>query len=278
MSSTPYMKFYIGDYLADTTHLNCLQHGAYFLLILAYRQRRGPLPDADAKLMQITRTTNAEWMQCKDDVLAFFERRDGLLYHKRIDHDLMDVMDISEKRKRAATKKWAKNEASAEQVQSKCNANDMIYHSSDFIVHSSEEEKENIPVLPSLQSNPQNNRATRIEKARAAWNGMAPGIGPACRLLAATFRPDDISDCLRIMTAYTDEEILEAMVNYATLLRDPEADTPKYGSFVGFMRGGVEKFVGSAEPEKAYKNHGKPEEESTADLLARIRREEGLKQ
>jgi uncharacterized protein YdaU (DUF1376 family) len=108
---------------------------------MAYRQRKGPLPDADAMLMHITRTTDAEWMQCKDEVLAFFERRNGLLYHGRIERDLLELLDKSNKNKAAAEARWNKNNANAMQTQCKRNAEHMPYHSSEFRVHSSEEEK-----------------------------------------------------------------------------------------------------------------------------------------
>jgi uncharacterized protein YdaU (DUF1376 family) len=142
MSAVPYMKFYIGDYLGDTQHLTALQHGAYLLLIMAYWQRRGPLPNDDDKLARIARCTSAEWERCKSDVLAFFEEREGVLYHHRIDRELDGVAEVSEKRKSAAHRKWdssaqpnasamqvqCKTDANAMQMDSKCNANAMLSH------------------------------------------------------------------------------------------------------------------------------------------------------
>jgi uncharacterized protein YdaU (DUF1376 family) len=131
MSAVPYMKFYIGDYLGDTQHLTTLQHGAYLLLIMAYWQRRGPLPMNDEKLSRIARCALAEWLQCKSDVLAFFDEREGMLYHHRIDRELEGVKDVSEQRSKAAHKKWDNPpapDANAMQMDSKSNANAMLSH------------------------------------------------------------------------------------------------------------------------------------------------------
>jgi len=41
---TPYMPFFVGDYLSDTMGLSCCEHGVYMLL-LAVSWQRGPLPN-----------------------------------------------------------------------------------------------------------------------------------------------------------------------------------------------------------------------------------------
>ena len=102
-------------------------------------------------------------------------------------------------------------------------------------------------------STPQATGAQRIDLARSAWNARAPGIGPSCRLMAMTFKPEDTTDCLRVMTAYSDAEIVEAMDNYLALRKSGEHEVKLYGSFVGFIRAGVEKFCTDADPRKQFK-------------------------
>jgi len=122
----------------------------------------------------------------------------------------------------------------------------------------------------------QNDGTSRIEHARAAWNGLAPLIGPECRLMAIQFKRDDLDDCLRIMSVYSDDEIAEAIQNYCNLKTDSEYDPPRYGGFVGFMRGGVEKFVTSANPQdifkkrKGFETAAEREDRERAEALRRL--------
>jgi hypothetical protein len=75
------------------------------------------------------------------------------------------------------------------------------------------------------------------------------------------------------MTAYSDAEIAEAVANYAQIRMSPAHEiAAPYRSFAGFMRGGVEKFVSSADPWSAYRKRG--EQDEKPDEVARSRREE----
>lgn len=97
MANNLYIPFHPGDYLADTAHLSAAEHGAYFLLILNYWQRGEPLPDDDRKLRGIARMSADEWAAAKETVLEFFDARDGLLHHKRIDEELDKARERSDK-------------------------------------------------------------------------------------------------------------------------------------------------------------------------------------
>jgi len=117
---------------------------------------------------------------------------------------------------------------------------------------------------------------TRIEKARALWNEL--GLKPVARMMAMTFKPDDSSDCLRTLTAYTDEEVSEAIRNYSEILVSEmhEIKSP-YQSFIGFMRGGVEKFITASDPwamfkkrAKGFETAGEREDRERAEALERL--------
>jgi uncharacterized protein YdaU (DUF1376 family) len=88
------MPFYVGDYLADTQHLNGAQHGAYLLLIMHY-WAHGGLPDDNRRLARIARTRLDHWVKMVPVIGKFFH--DGW-HHKRIDAELAKQEIISTKR------------------------------------------------------------------------------------------------------------------------------------------------------------------------------------
>jgi uncharacterized protein YdaU (DUF1376 family) len=96
----PWMPLYIGDYLADTAHLGCTQHGAYLLLIMHYWQKGG-LPDDDRQLAKITRLPLKIWEDIKPTIQDFFH--DGW-QHVRCDDELAKMHAVVEKRRIAGQK------------------------------------------------------------------------------------------------------------------------------------------------------------------------------
>lgn len=90
----PWMPFYVADYLADTSHLSTVEHGAYLLLIMHYWQHEG-VPDDDKKLARITRLSIEEWLEIKDTISEFF---DDEWRHKRIDGEIAKSEEIISKR------------------------------------------------------------------------------------------------------------------------------------------------------------------------------------
>lgn len=92
MAEAPFMPFFIGDYMADTTHLTTAQHGAYMLLLLACWTRGGALPDDNAELSRITRCRIDRWRNTVRPIMeTFFQIAEGKWTHKRIDKELAKV-------------------------------------------------------------------------------------------------------------------------------------------------------------------------------------------
>jgi uncharacterized protein YdaU (DUF1376 family) len=101
VSAPPYMKLYVADYLADTTHLSRSEHGAYMLLLMAMWRAGGKLPADDKRLALITLATPKEWAAMKPAMLAFFQRRGSILTHKRVTAEMSKYDNTSVQRKAA---------------------------------------------------------------------------------------------------------------------------------------------------------------------------------
>lgn len=101
MAALPYMQLYVAEYLADTAHLRAAEHGAYLLLLMNYWQRGKPLIDADDRLASVARMSNEDWNWCRPIIAEFFEVRDGLWFHKRVERDLAKVNGVCESARRA---------------------------------------------------------------------------------------------------------------------------------------------------------------------------------
>lgn len=88
MSAPPFMPLYVADYLADTTHLTCTEHGAYILLLMAMWRAGGSLPDDPSKLARFARCTTGQWARMSPTILEFFEQEDGRIVHLRLAREM----------------------------------------------------------------------------------------------------------------------------------------------------------------------------------------------
>lgn len=83
-----WMPLWIGAYLADTMHLTTLQHGAYFLLLVAYWRERTALPDDEDQLRGITKLERLEWKKNRAVLAKFFKVGGGVWWHKRVEKEI----------------------------------------------------------------------------------------------------------------------------------------------------------------------------------------------
>ena len=91
-----FMPFYVGDYLKDTNRLSAAEHGAYLMLMLDYWQN-GPIPDDERILFRLSRMSADEWVESREVLLAYFKRKDGRLFHSRIDRELKAAKERKER-------------------------------------------------------------------------------------------------------------------------------------------------------------------------------------
>lgn len=119
MTTSAYMPFYIGDYLADTMHFSALEHGCYLLLIFAYWQTGSPLPTDIQSLAQICRVTPKVMRKVFPKVALQFHLSEHCgvpkWHHKRIDKELEKYRKKLEQTRAAgqngAASRWGKNDS-----------------------------------------------------------------------------------------------------------------------------------------------------------------------
>jgi uncharacterized protein YdaU (DUF1376 family) len=123
MSSRPFFKFFVGDYLQDTMGLSCCEHGVYMLL-LAASWKRGPLPDDMDHVARLAANPPIEALRfILNEYWTLTER--GWI-NARLERERAEVDDIIEKRRlagqRGADARWqthSKGMANASQTHGK---------------------------------------------------------------------------------------------------------------------------------------------------------------
>ena len=116
-----WMPFYIGDYFADTMHLNAEQHGAYLLLLFTYWKRRRPLPNDPVFLANAARLSSDAWSIHQAVLKEFFDTSSGNAWvHHRVESELLKATDkkqkAAEKAKKAAEGRWKNASSNASSI------------------------------------------------------------------------------------------------------------------------------------------------------------------
>lgn len=103
MSERPFMQLYVSDYLGDTRHLSCEQHGAYLLLLMTMWNADGSLPDDDAKLARIVGLSVKRWRKIRPEIMPFFNIANGVVSHNRLTKEIQKSASKSESRASAGS-------------------------------------------------------------------------------------------------------------------------------------------------------------------------------
>lgn len=107
-TAKPWMKFFVGDYIADTPHLTCMEHGGYLLLIMHAWTHDGALPSDHNVLRKIIKMPPAAWAQSKDTILGFFYLDGDVYRHRRVDKELSQADQIKVERATSGPKNGEK--------------------------------------------------------------------------------------------------------------------------------------------------------------------------
>lgn len=111
MAALPYIQLYVADYLSDTQHLSLEEHGAYLLIIFNYWQRGKAPCDDDKRFASICSTDVQRWLEIRSTLAEFFDIKDGVWVHHRIEKDLDKVRRKSEQAAKAGKASGASRSA-----------------------------------------------------------------------------------------------------------------------------------------------------------------------
>ena len=175
-SRRPWMPLYVADYLADTSHLTTLEHGAYLLLLMHY-WRVGKLPANAEQLARVCRLQKDEFAAVKTTLGALFDTSGDSWKHLRVESELQKTAEISEKRSISGRKGQAALAASKKQQ--------LPTH---FTLHTSHTHKEerkttsSSPLADESLAIPLSLERTDEAEALREFNNLAERIGlPTCQ-------------------------------------------------------------------------------------------------
>ena len=140
MSRTPYMQFYVGDYIQKTLHLTTEQNGAYLLLLFAMWQGDACLPNDASKLARIARVSPKRWGAIWSEIERFFTVDDGVIRQDRLTREFQKVLSISAERKTSGSL-GGKAKALKDNVVRLATANGLLWQSDSESESDKKEEK-----------------------------------------------------------------------------------------------------------------------------------------
>ena len=89
--------YYPGDHLRDTLDLSLEEDGAYRRMLDHYYTSRCALPVDRFKMARILRVSPQKAERMVDVLRKFFEEKDGLLFHKRVENEIDKILKKHEK-------------------------------------------------------------------------------------------------------------------------------------------------------------------------------------
>ncbi len=96
LMSFQYMPVYTGDYLRDTQHLSCSEHGIYLKFLMHCWDQKGPLPSDERKQAGICNARSGDEIEAMRRVICefFVQMTDGW-YNKRMQKEIEKAENLS---------------------------------------------------------------------------------------------------------------------------------------------------------------------------------------
>lgn len=105
MADYPVLPLWVQDYIAGTYFLSTEQHGAHLLMLInAWLQPDGRLPNDDKVLAKMTCCTRRRWEKLKPAVMPYWTEVDGRLASRRLDRERADVIHKKAQKREAGRK------------------------------------------------------------------------------------------------------------------------------------------------------------------------------
>lgn len=109
MAQFPAMMLWTDAYLADTTHLSTIEHGAYLLLLMAmWRTKTNTLPNDPTVLARYAKLTSGQWQRVWPSIEAFFTVDGNSIAQGRLTREAEAVRQRSKSQSDNAKAKWRK--------------------------------------------------------------------------------------------------------------------------------------------------------------------------
>ena len=125
--SFAFLPLYTGDYLRDTQHLSCSEHGIFLKFLMHCWDQRGPLPRDERKLHGICNARSGDEIEAMRRVLGeFFTSMEDGWYNKRMQEEICRAQRLNADRRSAglasaeARRTSLREAASVQQVLNRC--------------------------------------------------------------------------------------------------------------------------------------------------------------